>query len=317
MLNDNGISRIDCHTHLYPKKYLSELQKRDIPLGQVIDDRFLSLEKRVVDMNNADIDRQFVSLTIPGVDMATPEISLQLSKIVNNELASLTRDNERFIALASLPMLSPEDAVEELERAVNVLGLKAVGLFTTVKGKPIDLYEFWPIYEEASRMQIPLFVHPCAPSHNEIYEDFRLLSVLGFPFETTHMATRIVLSGLLEKFPDLIFVLSHLGGTLPYLVGRIDDGNRIYRKYQDNIRKEPSEYFKKMYLDTAAFYEPALECAYALWRGEKMLLGSDYPYGWVGELKRCSEVVENLNIKDEEKRKILYKNAERLLNIKT
>jgi aminocarboxymuconate-semialdehyde decarboxylase len=316
-LKKNKISRIDCHTHLYPKNYLSELRKREIPLGQIIDDRFLSLEKRVIDMDKSGIDKQFVSLTIPGVDMATPEISVHLSKIVNNELASLTLNNERFIALASLPMISPEDAVEELERAVNVLGLKAVGLFTNIGGKPIDLNEFWPIYAEAAKMQVPLFIHPCAPSHKGIYEDYRLLSVLGFPFETTHAATRIVLSGLLEKYSDLIFVLSHLGGTLPYLVGRIDDGNRIYRKFQQNISKKPSEYFKKMYLDTAAFYEPALNCAYALWGGEKMLLGSDYPYGWVGELKRCSEVVEKLDIQDKDKKKILHENAERLLKLDT
>jgi len=314
-VDNDGIPRIDCHTHLFPRKYLSELRMMNIHLGQAIDDRFLSLEKRRADMDRAGIDRQVISVTVPGVDVSTPETAVRLSKIVNDELAALTAGDERFIALASLPMLSPEDAVEELERAIDVLGLRGAGLFTTVAGKPIDLIEFWPVYEVASKMRVPLFIHPSAPPHEEVYQEYRLLAVLGFPFETTHAATRLVLSGLLEEHPDLTFVLSHLGGTLPYLVGRIDDGNRIYREHQDKIREAPSEYLRKMYLDTASFYEPALNCAHAFWGAEKMLLGSDYPYGWVGDLGRCAESVERLEIGEEEKTKILHRNAERVLKL--
>ncbi len=266
-------------------------------------------------MDRAGIDRQVISLTVPGVDFSTPETAVRLSKIVNDELASLAAGDERFIALASLPMLSPEDAVDELERAVNTLGLRGAGLFTNVAGKPIDLEEFWPVYEAASRMGIPLFIHPAAPPHEEVYREYRLLAVLGFPFETTYAATRLALSGLLEEYPDLIFVLSHLGGTLPYLVGRIDDGNRIYKEHQGKIREAPSEYLRKMYLDTASFYEPALNCARAFWGAERMLLGSDYPYGWVGDLRRCAESVERLEIGEEGKKMILHVNAERILKL--
>jgi predicted TIM-barrel fold metal-dependent hydrolase len=311
----DGFTRIDCHTHLFPKRYLSELRKMDIPFDQSVDDRFLSLEKRKADMDRAGIDRQVLSLTVPGVDVSTPETAVRLSKIVNDELASLTAKDERFIALASLPFLSPEDAVEELERAVNDLGLRGAGVFTNVAGKPIDRKEFWPVYEEASRMRVPLFLHPAAPPHEEVYREYRLLAVLGFPFETTHAATRLALSGLLEEYPDLTFVLSHLGGTLPYLVGRIDDGNRIYREHQKGIRKAPSEYLRRMYLDTASFYEPALSCAHAFWGAERMLLGSDYPYGWVGDLRRCADSVERLDIGEEAKMMILHGNAEKMLKL--
>jgi predicted TIM-barrel fold metal-dependent hydrolase len=314
-VDSDGIPRIDCHTHVFPRKYLSELRKMNIPLGQAIDDRFLSLEKRKVDMDRAGIDRQVISVTVPGVDVSTPETAVRLSKIVNDELSALTEGNERFIAVASLPMLSPEDTVDELERAINVLGLRGAGLFTTVAGRPIDLREFWPVYEVASRMGVPLFIHPSAPPHEEVYREYRLLAVLGFPFETTYAATRLVLSGLLEEYPDLKFVLSHLGGTLPYLVGRIDDGYRIYREHQGKIREAPSEYFRKMYLDTASFYEPALNCAHAFWGAERMLLGSDYPYGWVGDLGRCAESVERLKIGEEAKMKILHGNAEKILQL--
>ena len=306
--------RIDCHTHLFPGNYLKELQRMNISLGQTIEDRFTSLDKRLNDLDEAGIGRQVISLTMPGVDMATPETAVHLSKTVNNELANISEADERFIGLASLPMLSPLDAVEELGRAVD-LGLRGAGIFTNVKGKPIDLKEYWPVYEEASRLRVPIFIHPTAPTNAHIYKEYGLLAILGFPFETTYAATRLALSGLLEEYPELTFVLSHLGGTLPYLVGRLDDGNRIYRAAQTEIDRPPSEYLKKMYLDAASFYEPALNCALDFWGAEKILMGSDYPYGWVGDLSRCTDSILDLGLDDGDTKKILHKNAERILRL--
>jgi len=306
--------KIDCHTHLFPKGYLKELERLNLSLGQTIDDRFTSLEERLNDMDEAGIDRQVISLTQPGVDLATPETAVHLAKTVNDELAGIMETDSRFIGLAALPMLSPADAVEELRRAVN-MGLRGAGIFTNVQGKPLDHKDFWPVYEEASRLGVPLFIHPISPVNAEIYRDYRLLAVLGFPFETTHAATRLALSGLLEEHPDLVFVLSHMGGALPYLAGRIDDGNRIYKAHQDRIEKPPSESLKRMYLDAASFYEPALRFAIGYWGADKMVVGSDYPYGWVGDLRRCVECIEDLGLDDGDTKKILHENAERILKL--
>ncbi len=174
--------KIDCHTHLFPGNYLKELKRMNIPLGQTIDDRFTTLEKRLSNMDEAGIHRQVISLAMPGVDMATPEKAVQLSRVVNDELASISAADDRFIGLASLPMLSPLDAADELERAVEDLGLRGAGIFTNVQGKPIDLKEFWPVYERASGLGVPLFIHPIAPVNAEIYQDYHLLTILGFPF---------------------------------------------------------------------------------------------------------------------------------------
>jgi len=308
-------SRIDCHTHLFPKEYVSELRRMNAPPPLIKDDRFLTPEKRVEEMERAGIDRQVVSIAVPGVDVSTPEASVRLARIANDGLSDLVGGDERFLPLASLPMLSPGEAVGELERAVGDLGFRGAGMFTPVAGRPVDLPEFWPVYEAASRMRVPLFLHPTVPEHKEIYKDYSLLSVLGFPFETTHAATRLALSGLLEEHPGVTFVLSHLGGTLPYLVGRIDDGKRLFGSDHGELPKLPSEYLQMMYLDAASFYEPALECAYMFWGADKIVLGSDYPYGWVGDLKRCVESVENLEMDENDRRKIMHLNAERLLNL--
>ena len=304
---------IDCHTHLFPKEYVKELDRLNIPFGQTLSERFTLTPERITDMENAGIDRQVISIAVPGVNMSTPENAIRLSKLVNDETAKLTHQDDRFIGLASLPMLSPMEAVDELRRAVEELGLKGASIFTDVSGKQIDQEEFWPIYRAASKLGVPVFVHPIAPRHRKVYDDYSLLSVLGFPFETTMAATRLALSGLLKELPNLKLVLSHLGGTLPYLMGRIDDGHRIFKSVQNKITRPPSYYLKKMYLDAASFYKPALRCAIDFWGAEKLVLGSDYPYGWVGELKRCVESVEVLRLDPEELDRILSVNAEDLL----
>ena len=306
---------IDSHAHFFPKKYLKTLDDVGIHFDQTLDSRFTSVSPRIKDMDAAGVSKQAVSIAVPGVNMSTPENAVHLAKIVNDELSSLVAKNDRFIGLASLPMVDPEAAVEELDRAVNELGLRGVELFTNVGGKTLDYKGFWTVYERLTELDVPAFIHPIAPDHRSVYDDYSLLAVLGFPFETTHAATRIVLSGLLDKMPDLKLVLSHMGGTLPYLVGRIDDAYRMYVKHQTPIKRHPSEYFKKMYLDGASFYAPAWGNALEFWGADKLLMGSDYPYGWVGEYRNCVDVVESLGIGEKEKNLILRRNAEKLLGL--
>ena len=306
---------IDSHAHFFPKKYLKSLDELGIHFGQTLDERFTSAQPRIKDMDSAGVHMQAISIAVPGVNMSTPENAVHLAKIVNNELSKISADNERFMGLASLPFLDPDAAVEELDRAINDLGLRGVELFTNMGGKPLDFNDFWIVYEKIEDYDVPVFIHPNAPSHRTIYDDYGLLAVLGFPFETTHAITRIVLSGLLEKIPNLKLVLSHLGGTLPYLVGRIDDAYRMFGKSQAKIPIPPSEYLKKIYLDGASFYSPAWKCALDFWGPDKILMGSDYPYGWVDDYRNCINMVEQLEISEQDKDLILWKNAEKLLGL--
>jgi len=309
--------RIDIHTHFFPHEYLAELKRLDISMEQRLDARFTSLEARTKDMKRCGIDKQVLSITVPGVDVTTPEDSVRLAKIVNDALAHTVEGSDRFLALASLPMTSPGDALDELDRAINTLGLKGAGIYSNVNGKPLDMPEFWPIYEKAARMRVPVFIHPAAPAHREIFQDYGLISVLGFPFDTTLAATRLALSGLMERYQDLMIVLAHVGGVLPFILGRIDDGHRMFPVARKNISRPPSEYLKAMNLDTVSFYEPALTCAYKSWDSGKLLLGSDYPYDWVGDLERCITNIESLHLNDSEKEKIMHGNAEQLLRIES
>jgi len=159
-----------------------------------------------------------------------------------------------------------------------------------------------------------MFIHPMVPAHPEPFAEFVLVPLVGFCMDTTVSVAKMVFSGLFEKYPDLTLILPHLGGVLPFLFERIDAGYRNYAECQPNIKKLPSEYFKKFYYDTVSFYEPALMCTYRAVGADHMVMGSDYPHV-IGDIGRSISSILELNISPEEKEKILGENGKRILNL--
>jgi aminocarboxymuconate-semialdehyde decarboxylase len=138
--------------------------------------------------------------------------------------------------------------------------------------------------------------------------------MIGYPLDTTLAIMRLVLAGVLEKYPGLKLILSHLGGTIPYLVDRIDFCYSAYPECRVNIPRPPSEYLRSVYLDTVSFYAPALWCALAFSGPDRLLLGSDYPHV-IGDLNRAIAAIEGLNIPQEHKEGIFGANVKALLGI--
>ena len=322
---------IDIHTHIIPKSYFKKLRElKNIPrieqdksgdyrlwydskMGYSFDQKMYSLDQKLEDMEKAGIDAQVLSLATPGVDLFEPDLALELARNVNNEIAEITEKHDRFIGFATVPLSAAERAPDELERAINSLGLKGVGISSNVRGKTLDCEDFWPFYEKAAKLNVPIMIHPTRPLMIDALKDFGLANVVGFLFDTTLAILRIIFGGILEKYKKLKFLLPHGGSTVPYLIGRIDHQYEINPECKEKISKLPSEYFKSVYIDTAqSFYEPAMMCAYALMGPEKIIFGSDYPFT---SLERSINCVKNMNISPKEKEKILSKNAIKILNI--
>ena len=324
---DGATMIIDFHSEFFPERYIEDVDKFGLVSGfnisvpvslwnYVAKQRsIIDVKRRIRDMDEMGVDMQVISMPVPGVNNVDPEKSAALSRMVNQGFAEVVeRHPDRFTALACLPMLDVEAAVEELNRAVKTLGLKGAKVCSNVAGKPLDSPEFWPIYEAASHLDVPVVIHPTAPAILQPFRGFNLTTIIGFPFETTLAAARLVFSGVLEKYDNLKVVFAHLGGTIPFLVERLNGGYRRNPECRRNIKKPPTEYLKKTYLDTVSFHEPALRCAYAFLGADKLLLGSDYPYWWwAGDLKRVITSITDLEVPDEEK--ILGRNAERLLKL--
>jgi len=323
---------IDFHNHFYPVAYLEELKRGEgyarVSRDQqgrllihyegdynIVVESHVSVDKRIENMEKGGIDLQVLTLTTPSVEREDPERGLKLSKLANDGFSEIIKDYpERFTALAALPLQSPTLAAEELERAVKDLGLRGGTLMSNVDGKPLDLDEFKPIYDKAVKLDVPLYIHPTSPINSTYMNDYRLVPILGFGVDTSLSVLRMVFAGVLESYPEIKLVASHLGGVYPYLRGRIETGYNAYPECKKIISKPPSHYLKKIWMDSIIYDNNVLESTIDFTGSEKIMLGTDEPHQ-IGDIHKAVERIKTLKISEEDKQKILGDNAEKLLKL--
>lgn len=327
---------IDVHTHIYPTEYLKYLEQRteypklvhDPTEGMVIWDYgtraghvdakgHVDTDYRVSFMaNDCGIGLQVATLTVPGTYRFGDQ-GLKWAKWINDFYAKLNEKYpDNYACFMTLPLNDVGASLDEMERARTDLGMKGVGLFTNVDGKYIDDPEFHPIFERAARYGMPIFVHPAGPVVSEYLGKYRIpIPLWGYTYETTIFFTRLVWNGVLEKFPDLKIIATHLGGFIPYQFERIDYAFRGYsREFGYKLNNLPSYYFKRIFYDAVNFHKPAVMEAYMTFGADRILLGTDYAHR-VGDPKRAVPNIKELPIADVEKEKILYGNARALLGM--
>ena len=257
---------------------------------------------------------QILSSPHPGVDRFSPEESAEMSRVINNGIAKAVRQYpKRFQGIAMLPLIDTRLALRELDRAILELGLKGMCMLTNVAGKTPDSDFLLPVYERAQQLGVPIFIHPTTPLGAQVMQEWRLAIILGFEFDIVLSATRLAYAGVLDRFPELRFVISHLGAGIPFLAGRIDRG------YHDptcgiKTKKPTSEYLRELYCDTVSFYQPALAMAYEFYGASRMVLGSDFPL-IIGDLPAAVPSIEAMPIPNREKEKILGENVKQLLKL--
>jgi aminocarboxymuconate-semialdehyde decarboxylase len=324
---------IDFHAHFYPEDYLKKLEasQGDVRIetdakgqrwilsmgaraGPITPD-FFDIDTRVERITENRVDMQILSSPHPGVDRFSPEESAEMSRAINDGIAKAMRKSPKhFHGVAMLPLIDTKLALKELDRAVLDLGMKGLCMLSNVAGKMLDSDFLLPIYERAQQLGVPIFIHPTTPLGAQVMQEWRLAIILGFEFDIVLSATRLAYSGILDRFPELNFVISHLGAGIPFLAGRIDRG------YFDptcgiKTKKPTSEYLRDLYCDTVSFYQPALAMAYEFYGASRMVLGSDFPL-IIGDLPAAVPSIEAMNIPKREKEKILGENVIELLKLK-
>ncbi len=288
-----------------------------------------SLEKKLLDigqnrinhMNDSGIDIQILSHNHPSVQNLETKIALKTAQEVNNNLYKCIQIfPQRFRGFASLPTQIPIQAADELERSVSNLNFCGGMLHGMPNGQFIDEEFFWPIFERAQKLDVPIYIHPGFPHKNVIdtyYKKYAqthpmiLTAGWGFTFEAATTAIRLILSGIFSHFPKLKIILGHMGEGIPFLLWRIHTS--FAERGAPNIDKIDFKdiFINNFYITTSGnFSDTALNASIMEIGINKIIFAVDYPYN---DSKRGVDWILNSSISDIDKNKICSLNARNLL----
>ncbi|MFM1814759.1 MAG: hypothetical protein RLZ98_1454 [Pseudomonadota bacterium] len=332
---------IDAFNHFFPKRFFDrmvalpagqkDLGKRMMGIPALYD---LDLRNEIVDSFNSAEQQyaQVICLGMPAIDrLVSPEDGPELARIGNDGLAEIcAKDPQRYPGYAaSLAMHNPKEAAREAER-VLAAGANAIQIHTNIDGAAIDGEDLWPLYEVIEKSGRPILLHPARTREmpdfrKEEKSKYEICSVLGWPYETGVALSRLVFSGIMDKYPDLKVISHHLGGIIPYFEGRIGHSfdqlgartsDENYGDILKNLKRRPFDYFKGFYGDTAlAGARGPTICGLSFFGADNVLFASDCPFDpekGKGYIRATIAVIESLDLTAEERAKICHLNAEKM-----
>jgi aminocarboxymuconate-semialdehyde decarboxylase len=271
------------------------------------------VERRLQDMDAAGVDMQVLSVT-PQTFLFNQEAALtnETSIIQNDQIAKLVKQHpDRFMGIATLPMQAPELAAAELTRAVSKLGLRGAQIGTNTNGKNLDDPALEPLWAAASELDAFIMVHPTAVAGADRLKSYYLVNLIGNPLDTTIAAASLVFGGVLERFPNLKFLMVHGGGFTPYQSGRWIHGWNVREEAHGQLPDGPAASLDRLYYDTILHSKTNLEFLIGSLGASRVVLGSDYPFDMA--MLDCVEHVRALDISETDRAIVLSQQAEKLL----
>jgi predicted TIM-barrel fold metal-dependent hydrolase len=277
---------------------------------------------RIAEMDAAGIDVQVLSLNAPGVEQLEPADAVAIARAENDYLADAVRRRpDRFAGFAVLPTPQPEAAATELDRAVREYGFKGAMIFGHIRGRYLDDPFFRPILQQASTLQVPIYLHPAPPPKPVIdasYGGFapdltRVLATAawGWHIETAVHVLRLIAGGVFDRFPRLQIVIGHDGEGLPFMLPRLDAS---LPAALTKLARRPSEYLREnVYYTLSGWTYPATFLNLLLEVGaDRIMFSADYPFLSMSEARAF---LDRLPVSPADKERIAHGNAERLLRM--
>jgi 5-carboxyvanillate decarboxylase len=280
-------------------------------------------EVRLGDMDATGIHRQVVSLTAPGVQIFDVDTAVAFAREANDELAEcVARHPDRFIGLAAAAPQDPESAAREIERGINQLDFRGIIINSHTHGEYLDDRKFWPIFEAAEALDVPIYLHPNTPPA-EMIQPFveRGLdgAIYGFAVETGMHLLAIIISGAFDRFPRLKIIVGHAGEALPFWLyrleymhaamvkaGRYPTVKPLQRKIGDYLREN-------VWVTTSGMaWEPAIMFLHQIMGPDHLMYSMDYPYQFVAEEVATSDA---LPLSAEDKKKFFQETAEAVFGL--
>ena len=292
--------RIDGHRHVVSLQALK--MANTINAGKANTIYSSSIDPRTEDINRqrrvewahklSDLEENLSDLKAGGMDMgilqpapnmffywADSHMAGELSRICNEHVAQCVRKYpDHFRGLATIPLPHVEEAVKEVDYAVLELGLSGVAIASNVNGRGFDEQQFRPFLERVEELDVPLVVHPHNPAGAERIGRYYLINFLGMPLESTVFAAQLVFAGVLDRYPRLKICLSHAGGVLPFLLGRLEHGGSVRPEAQETCEHPFSYYMKNFYVDTITYRPDSLRLVLETMGETHVFMGTDYPY---------------------------------------
>jgi aminocarboxymuconate-semialdehyde decarboxylase len=333
-LRATGARAIDIHAHYYPQSFLDLIAdegKRfkaeyrmtaegfylSAPAGTIgpLPTKIIDLKQRLADMDAQGVSMQAISLTTPMVSWADADLSLKLARTWNDAASEAHKAYPtRLVALMILPMLDPDRAIDELNRAAKLPGMRGVYMGTNVNNRDLDDPLFEQIFAKIEQLSVPVFLHPLQTVGGERTKPWYLSNLLGNPFDAAIAACHLIFGGVLDRHPKLQICLPHGGGALPMLIGRIDHGAQVRAEIKLlHLPQPPSAYMRRFTYDTIVHSKPVMEFLIREVGAERILLGSDYCFDMGYD--RPVEFLEQINISSAKRKMILSENAAKLLKL--
>lgn len=325
--------KIDFHTHIIPEQIPNFKQqfgyggfitldkhtnKTNMNLDngtffRAIECNCYDVPTRLSECDQCNVNVQVIS-TVPIMFSywAKPNDTLQVCQFINNHIAEICKNNpHRFIGLGTLPMNDIKLAIQEAERCTKELKLKGFQIGTHVNGINLDDPQFYPLYEKLEDLKSLIFVHPWDMLGKERMTKYWMEWLVGMPCETSVAMCSILFGGINIKYPNLKFIFSHGGGSFICTLGRIKHGHEV----RPDLFSEKISFtdFKNIYVDSLVHDIDILKKLIKEIGSSNIVLGSDYPFP-LGE-KYPGSLIESSDINDNDKEKILWRNAADLLNL--
>jgi aminocarboxymuconate-semialdehyde decarboxylase len=323
-----GRLAIDCQSHVFVPELITLMEKRkssphvyqrDGSTFIVVNDWVRRLMPKHTDIGAklADMDAAGIQLTALSINDPGPELfggdGVSVAGMAHDFLADVTRRHpQRFFGLMTLPLQDMGAALREADRCASKLGMKGILLYSNLNGEFPDEPKYRPLFDFAQTADLPVLLHPAYPVTYQQTKGYEMAAGLGLMFDTTIALARLILSGVLDEYPKLKLVCPHVGGALPYLVGRIDHQTMVLKRGAEKIRRAPSEYLKQVWFDTVSPIGMAIRYGLDFGGSDKMLYSSDHP--WV-DPKLILGLVRGLKLSPETETKVLSGNAKALFKV--
>lgn len=327
---------VDVHAHFFPESFIRVIEEagasfgasvdRSNPKGPVLavggsrtaplDARYWDLGLRIKAMNRQGVAVQALSLTAPMVYWADGATGARLSAAWNDGAsAAHVAHPDRFVGCAMVPLQDRPRALAELERAAKLPGIRGVYMGTNVAGRELSDPEFFPVFERAAALGLPVLLHPLRVIGAERLAPYYLNNFLGNPFDTAIAAAHLVFGGVLDRLPKLTVCLPHAGGALPYLHGRLRHGQGVRPETKGAAKKSFSAYLRRFTYDIISHDAPALRYLVATVGADRVMLGTDFCFdmGLERPLSIIQAKATGLGRKDQER--VVRTNAARMLRL--